>query len=210
MDYIKSFKKFQESIKIDVALIQIDLNESLGLIYDNILKSIGAQELDIYDTFHLPKDEFSDKLNLDLLSTNSEFVNSLSSIGLKNTSVVNTEDFETFLSGPCRFILIYRMEANELENPDYIIFQSWNETLGKWGDTRLFKINGEIKNFYDKLSSKVIEIDDNGDKFIYNTSNNNEWILQNSEKENDTFKKYFRKDEFERFLNDRKLNINII
>jgi hypothetical protein len=210
MQFIKSFDNFKESLRIDFALVSVDLNESLGLLYDNILKSINAEEMDIFTTFHLPKDDFADKLNLDLLHSNTEFINSLSSIGLKNTSPVNTEDFETFLSKPCRFLLIYRMEANELENPEYIIFQSWNENLSKWTDSKLYKIKGDIKNFYDKLSSKIIEIEDGGEKYIYGTSNNNEWILQNLEKENDTFKKYFRKDEFEKLINDRKLSINII
>lgn len=210
MQFIKSFDNFKESLRIDFALVSVDLNESLGLLYDNILKSINAEEMDIFTTFHLPKDDFADKLNLDLLHSNTEFINSLSSIGLKNTSPVNTEDFETFLSKPCRFLLIYRMEANELENPEYIIFQSWNENLSKWTDSKLYKIKGDIKNFYDKLSSKIIEIEDGTEKYIYGTSNNNEWILQNLEKENDTFKKYFRKDEFEKLINDRKLSINII
>lgn len=210
MNYLKKFINFKESLKIDVSLINVDLNESLGLLYDNILKSINAEEMDIFTTFHLPKEDFSDKLNLDTLHSNTEFINSLSSIGLKNTSPINTEDFETFLSKPCRFLLIYRMEANELENPEYIIFQSWNESIGKWSDSKLFKVRGDIKNFYDKLSSKIIEIEDNGDKFIYGTSNNNEWILQNSEKENEIFKKYFRKDDFEKLINDRKFLINII
>lgn len=210
MNHLKYFQAFKESMRIELSLMEIDLNESLGLLYDNILKSINAEEVDIYNTFSLPKSDFADKLNLDLLSTNPEFVNSLSSIGLKNTNVINTEDFETFLSKPCRFILIYRMEANELENPEYIIFQSWNETIGKWSDSKLFKVKGDIKNFYDKLSSKVIEIEDGTNKFIYNTSNNNEWILQNSEKENEVFKKYFRKEDFEKLLNDQKLTINII
>jgi len=210
MQFIKSFDNFKESLRIDFALVSVDLNESLGLLYDNILKSINAEEMDIFTTFHLPKDDFADKLNLDLLHSNAEFINSLSSIGLKNTSPVNTEDFETFLSKPCRFLLIYRMEANELENPEYIIFQSWNENLSKWTDSKLYKIKGDIKNFYDKLSSKIIEIEDGTEKYIYGTSNNNEWILQNLEKENDTFKKYFRKDEFEKLINDRKLSINII
>jgi len=210
MNYLKSFNNYKESIRIDVGLVSVDLYESLGLLYDNILKSVDAEEMDIFTTFHLPKEEFSDKLNLDVLHSNTEFINSLSSIGLKNTSPINTEDFETFLNRPCRFLLIYRMEANELENPDYIIFQSWNDTINKWSDSKLYKVNGDIKNFYDKLSSKVIEIEDNGDKFIYGTSNNNEWTLQNPDKENEVFKKYFRKDEFEKLINDRKFVINII
>ena len=210
MKFLKNFKKYQESIKIEFGIINIDINESLGLLYDNILKSIGAEENDIFDTFHLPKDDFADKMNLDLLTTNTEFINSLSSIGLKKSNITNSEDFETFFKKPCRFMMIYRVEANELENPNYIIFQPWSETLDKWEDCKLYKVNGDIKNFYDKLSSKVIEVQDGGDKYIYQTSNGNEWTLQNVDKSNDIFKKYFRKDEFESVLRDRKATINII
>jgi len=210
MKFLKNFKKYQESIRIELGIVNIDINESLGLLYDNVLKSIGAEEIDIFDTFHLPKDEFSDKMNLDLLTTNTEFVNSLSSIGLKKSNITNSEDFETFFKKPCRFMMIYRVEANELENPNYIIFQPWSDTLNTWEGCKLYKVNGDIKNFYDKLSSKVIEVTDGNDSYIYQTSNGNEWTLQNIEKANDTFKKYFRTDEFENLLRDRKVTINII
>ena len=143
------------------------------------------------------------------MTTNPEFINSLSSIGLKISSLQNTDDLETFVNKPCRFLFIYRIEANELENPNYLIFQSWNETLGKWDDMKTYKVDGDIKNFYDKLSSKVIEILDGEDVYIYQSANKNEWNLQNIDKESDKFKKYFRKDEFEKFINDNKFTINI-
>ena len=210
MKYIQTYRKYLESLKIDVAIINIDINESLGLYYENILKSIGAEEIDIFDTFSLPKNDFENRLNLDALTTNTEFINSLSSIGLKKSNLQNSDDLETFLNKPCRFMLIYNIEASELENPKYIIFQSFNDTINKWEDCKLYKVNGEIKNFYDKLSSRVIEIDDGENKYIYNTSNNNEWSLQNLDKETETFKKYFRKEEFEKFINNNKFKINII
>lgn len=209
MKYIKKYNKYLESIKIDVSIINVDINESLGIYYENILKSIGAEELNIFDTFSLPKDDFSDKLNLDLLTTSPEFINSLSSIGLKKSNVQNSDDYETYLNKPCRFMMIYNIESNELENPSYILFQSYNETLNKWEDVKLFKVTGDIKTFYDKLSSKVIEIDDDGEKYIYHSSNKNEWTLQNKE-EGDTYKKYFRNEDFEKLINDKKVTINII
>lgn len=210
MRFLKDFGSYKESITIQVGLIDIDINESLGLVYEHIFKSINAQEVDIFNTFYLPKEDFADKLNLDLLTTNTEFINSLSSIGLKNSNVTNSEDFETFFKRPCRFMMIYRVEANELENPSYIIFQTWNSLLNKWEDCKLYKVNGDIKNFYDKLSSKIVELKDGNDKYIYQTSNGNEWILQNSEKSNDVFKKYFRSTDFEKLIKDKKPTINII
>jgi hypothetical protein len=210
MRIIKNYEKFKESLQIDLEVIPFTIKESMGIYYENIFKSIGAEEVDIYDTFTLPKDDFRDKLTLDILSDSPDFINSLSSIGLKKSQVQNTEDFETFVTKPSRFLLIHNIESLDIENPKYILFQSWNDSLEKWEDTKLFKVNGDIKNFYDKLSSRVIEIDDGDNKYIYQTSNKNEWTLLNAEKENKYFKKYLRSDEFEELINNKGLKVNII
>ena len=125
-------------------------------------------------------------------SDNIEFINSLSSIGLKKSQVQNTDEMETFVNKPTRFMFIYNIESNELENPNFLLIQGWNDTLKRWDDSKLYKVNDNVQKFYDKLSSKVIEIDDNGEKYIYKTTNKNEWSLQNLEKENDTYKKYLQ------------------
>ena len=209
----RSFRSFKESIVIDstfVSNILVDLNESLTIWHDLILTSIGAEEVSIYDTFHLPQEQYQSKLDLEFLSNDTEFINALSSIGLKKSTIENTDDFETFVNKSCRFMLIYRIEANELENPEYLMFQIWNDTLSKWEDLKLYKVNGDIKKFYDKLSSKTIELDDSLNKYIYTTSNGNEWTLQNVEKANEEFKKYLRKDELDLLVKNKKLKITII
>ena len=84
MRYIKSYKIYKESIVVDLTFQNVEeLLESLSLWHDALLNSISAEEVDIYDTFKLPNDSFSDKLDLDTLSDNVEFINSLSSIALK-------------------------------------------------------------------------------------------------------------------------------
>ena len=197
---------------IDLSMMDtmVDLNESLSMWYDLILNSIGAEEINIFDVLNLPKDQYQSNLDVDHFSNDTEFINSLSSIGLKKSQVQNTDDFETFVNKSCRFMFIYNIEANELENPIYIIFQIWNETLNKWEDAKLYKVNDDIKKFYDKLSSKTIELDDSLNKYIYMTSNGNEWVLQNLEKENEEFKKYLRKIDLETLVKDKKLKITII
>jgi hypothetical protein len=210
MKFIKSYGEYKESIQIDLKLTEIDINESLGVFYDTIMKSIGAEEMNLFDTFELPKSEFSDKLNLDVLTTNPKFIKNLTIKNLKKSNVTNSEDFETFLNKPCKFMLIHKIDLDELQNPDFIVFQSWNDNLSNWEEPRLFKVTGDIKNFYDKLSSKVIEIEEDGKNYIYNTTNGNEWILQNPEDETEIYQKYFRKDDFQKMINDRKAKINII
>jgi hypothetical protein len=213
MIWIKSFRSFKESIVINsnfVSNILVDLNESLKIWHDLLLTSIDAEEVSIYDTFHLPREKYQNKLDLEILSNDTEFINALSSIGLKKSTIENTDGFETFVNKSCRFMLIYRIEANELENPEYLMFQIWSDTLNKWEDIKLYKVNGDIKKFYDKLSSKTIELDDSLNKYIYVTSNGNEWILQNVEKSNKEFKKYLRKDELDLLVKNKKLKITII
>ena len=107
-------------------------------------------------------------------------------------------------------MFIYDINSNELENPVYITFQVWNETNKNWEDVKLFKINGDVKKFYDKLSSKTIEVADGDENYIYTTSDGNTWELQNLDKENDIYKRFFRKDELQSLLNERKVKLSII
>jgi hypothetical protein len=210
MRVIKKYSEFKESLLIDLGMSNIDIFESMNIWHDVLLTSIKAEEKDILSTFNLPRDFQKDKLNLDFLSDNIEFINSLSSIGLKKSSIQKTDDFQTFVDKPCKFMFIYNLESNELENPNFILFQVWNQTLNKWGDLKLYKINDDVKKFYDKLSSKVIEIVDGDINYIYQTSNGNDWELQNLDSENDTYKRFFRKEELQKLLDNKKVSIKII
>lgn len=207
MKFIKGYNNFKESILIDLNIQSVaDILESLSVWDDSLLSAIGAEEVNIFDTFKLPIDEFKDKMDLDSLEDNVDFINSLSSIALKKSEVKFSDDYETFISKPCRFMLIYNINSNELENPSYLIFQSWNETLSKWEDVKLYKVNGDIQRFYDKLISRTIEIDG---EYIY-SNQGNEWILQNKEKATDIYKQVLRKNEMEDFLNNNKVKVNIL
>lgn len=211
MRKIKNYKEFKESLVIDLGFQNIeDLLESLTIWHDALLSSVGAEEVDIFDTLKLPTDDFSDKLDLDILGDNVEFINSLSSIALKKSQLQNSDDYQTFLNKPCRFMFIYDINSNELENPVYIMMQVYNDTLRKWDDAKIYKIKDDVKKFYDKLTSRTIEIVDGDQNYIYETSNGNEWVLQNKDKENDVYKSVFRKEELQELLKDRNIKINII
>ena len=158
----------------------------------------------------LPQDDFSDKLDLDSIGDNVEFINSLSSIALKKSPIQNSDDFQTFLNKPCRFMFLYDINSNELENPVYIMMQVYNDTLSSWDTLKIYKIQDDVKKFYDKLTSRTIEIVDGDQNFIYTTSNGNEWVLQNKDVENDVYKQTFRKEELEDLVKDRKIKINVI
>ena len=211
MKYLKNYTLYKESILVDLAYQDvIELVESLTIWHDALLSALSAEEVDMFDTFNLPVDDFKDKLDLDALENNVEFINSLSSIALKKSALQHSDDYSTFLNKPCKFMFIYGINRNELENPDYLLFQSWNETLDKWEEVKSYKINDEVKKFYDKLSSRTIELVDGDQNYIYTTNNGNEWVLQNSDKENDIYKKVFRKEEFQDFIKERKIKVNII
>jgi hypothetical protein len=206
---LKSYKQFFDSLQIDLSVNLIDINESLAMMYDSIMKSIGAEEMDIFKTFKLPLD-YTDKLDLEFLHDDIIFINSLASIGLKKSVLQKSDDYETYLNKPCRFMMIYNVESNELEDPVFILIQSWNDSIEKWENLKLYKFNGDVKKFYDKLSSKIIEIELEDEKYIYNSTNKNEWLLQNSEKANKKFKKYLRKEELEELLKDRRIKLRIV
>jgi hypothetical protein len=211
MKKIKTYNQFKESILIDLSFQNVeDLLESLTIWYDALLSSVGAEEVNIFDTLKLPTDDFTNKLDLDLLHDNVEFINSLSSIALKKSQLENSDDYETFLNKPCKFMFLFDINSNELENPLYILMQVYNETLRKWDDVKIYRINDDVKKFYDKLTSRTIEIVDGDENYIYTTANGNEWILQNSDRENDVYKKSFRKEELQDLLSQKNVSVNIL
>ncbi len=210
MRKIKRYSEFRESIVIDLGLFSVDIFESMNIWHDVLLSSISAKEEDIFDAFNLPREQYTDKLDLDYLSDNIEFINSLSSIALKKSAIQNTDDFQTFVNKPCKFMFIYNINSNELENPLYIVFQVWNSTVNKWDQSKLFKVNDDVKKFYDKLTSKTIEITDGDTNYIYQTANGNDWELQNLDAENDTYKRFFRKEELQKLLDEKKVKISIL
>jgi hypothetical protein len=210
MRKIKTYKQFKESLVIDLNFQNVeDLLESLTIWHDALLNAIRAEEQDIFSTLKL-SDDFIDKLQFDDLQDSVEFINTLSSIALKKSTVQNSDDYQTFLNKPCKFMFLFDINSNELENPNYLLFQVWNDTLDKWNDVKLYKINEDIRRFYDKLTSRTIEIVDGDQNYIYSSYNANEWTLQDTNKENDIYKKTFRKEEMQDFLKDRNVKVNII
>lgn len=209
IDIIIEFNIEGRSDETDSKQIE-ELLESLNVWHDALLTSIDAEEVDIFNELKLPKDIFFDKLDLEFLDDNVEFINSLSSLALKKSESKNSDDFETFVNKPCKFMFIYDINSNELENPVYLLFQVWNESLSRWNDVKLYKIKEDVKRFYDKLTSRTIEILDGDENFIYGTSNGNEWILQNINKENDIYKKSFRKEELQDLIKDRNIKVNVV
>ena len=209
MKFLKKYSSFLESLQIDLTYQVVDLMESLNIWHDVLLSSIGAEQVDIFQTLSLPE-EFKNKLDIDFLNDNIEFLNSLASIGLKKSAIQNTDDFQTFVNKPCKFMLIYDINSNELENPEYMLFQVYNAALQKWDETKLYKITDDIKKFFDKLTSRTLEVIDGDQNFIYVTTNGNDWELQNLAKENDTWKRFLRKEDLQKLLDDKKVKLNII
>ena len=213
MKWIKKYARFKESLNINFSN-QINLVESLLKNHDNLLGSISAEEVNMIDTLFLDADKYKNKIDLDLLSSSSEigvdFINSLSSIGLKKSSIQNSDDFENFMNKPCKFMFIYKIESNELENPEYILFQNWNETIKKWDDLKMYSVKDNIQKFYDKLTSRTIEIIDGDKNYIYTTSNVNDWVLQNSYNEDETYKRSLRKEDIQKVLDERNIEYKVI
>ena len=209
MKWIRNFTQYKESLNIDLSLNKIDLMESLNIWQDVLLSSINASKVDFKETFNLD-DKLFQKFDAKELFDNTVFINSLSSIGLKKSQLQNTDDFETFINKSCRFFFIYNIESNELENPKFLVFQTRNRSLEKWEEAELYKVNDNVQKFYDKLTSRTIELIDGDQNYIYTTSNGNDWQLQNLDKENDIYTRVLRKEELQKILDEKKITLNII
>ncbi len=215
MRIIKSYHKFKESLVIDLSIQNVeDLLESLTIFQDALLAAIGAEEVDIYDKLKLPKEDFSDKMDLNILADNVEFINSLTSIRLKKSPIQYSKDFQTFLNRQCKFMFIYDVtNTHELQDPVYLIMQDWEDEkeggIGRWNPLKIYKVKYGSK-FYDALTFRVIVINDGGEEYTYETSNGNEWVSLYKDRVNDVYKDVMRKEELQQALKTRNATVSIL
>ena len=123
----------------------------------------------------------------------------------------STKEYETFLKNSLnvRYFLIFKNDQSELERPKYIFIQVREN--GKWKPIELYKVKSDMKNFYDLLTNKKIEIKLDNKNYIYTTTNGgNDWTLQNLQNQDTTFKKIMRGEEINKILKTPNITIEEI
>lgn len=177
---------------------------------DDLLKSINAEQVLMGDEFNFNSEKFSD---IDSLAQNGNFLSKLDEKGYKRNNVEYSQDCETFLEkrSDIKFFLIFHKDDSELDpKPDFIVIQSKSKD-NNWGSIKMYKIKENIRNFYDKLSSKTIELKKADINYIYRTSNGgNDWTLQNIQNKNASFKDIMSNDEIKATLSDGSVEMKII
>lgn len=206
---IKTYKQFlKENIE---TLKDADVLESIVTDSESLLKSINAQEVHMGDVIEFNSENFN---NIDELVKDQNFLRKLDSKGYKKNNVEYSKDCETFLERAMdiKFFLIFNKEDSELDpKPEYIVFQNKEKVKNDWNKIKIYKVNDNIRNFYDNLSSKTIEIIKNGKNYIFRTSNaGNDWKLQNIQNKDTEFKDIMSNDELKVKLQDGNTIVKVI
>jgi len=216
---MKILKKYNQFISENVfteeivdTFNDIDILESIVTDTDSLLNSIQAEEFDLYSVFELDKNKFNFE-TIEDLHKNEHFDKVLEQGNLKKETIESTMESETFIDKAIdiKFFLIHKKDDNQLSQPIAIIFQSKLRKNTKWDEIKAYKVKEDMKKFYDKLSSKTIEIKKGNKNYIYNTSNSgNDWQLSSPNK-SDIFKEYMNKKDIKALLKDHNdVSITII
>jgi len=205
---------FETATEMKEVFNDADILESIVTDSDALLKSIEAQEVDIFTTFGLNPDKLKSNFNIQELYDNDIFNSQLSKKGYKKNELESTEETETFIEETVqiKFFSIYSKTQSELEQPKYIIYQSKSKKSNKWDNVKSYSVNGDMQKFYNKLTNKTIEIKKDDKTYIYQTSNSgNDWgLMKNKEKTTDRFKEFMSNDDIKGILVDNDVSITII
>lgn len=172
-----------------------------------LLQSIDAKKVDLYYTLGLDKDKFLNK-PIDEIYNDSDFNQKLYDKKLKKEELISTLDTESFLKEQYDFKCFLLIERNmtKIDNPKYLILQYMKNNT--WSEVFMYEVNNSIRNFFEKLTSKTIEILDDNHNYIYQTSNSgNNWILQNIENKTNIYKETLDKKEMKEIIKDKKYNV---
>lgn len=217
MKHINNFNLFLYESTIEMIEIfnDADILESIVTDTNDLLKSINAEEIDIFYTFNIDPNDYDRNINIENLFDDENFNKKLSRKKLKKNAIEYSEESETFIDKTMfiKFFTINKDSDSELEKPEYIIFQSKEKNSNNWNELKCYKVNEDMKKFYDKLTNKTIEIKKNDKTYIYQTSNSgNDWILQKheDEQETDDFKEYMTNDSIKAILKDKDVSVTIL
>lgn len=192
--------------------VEINILESIITDSDVLLKSIKAEEVDLFKIFELSETTLKPNYNIEDLLKSKEFLNKVNNKQMKLSKIEETEDSETFIENTfdVKFILVHKKNNSELEKPEFIIFQFRKKVENKWGDVKCYRVNGDIQNLYDNLTNKTIEFKKGNKTYIYYTSNSgNNWQLKNTELKDEQFLDLMDKDQIKMILQDKDILITI-
>ena len=166
------------------------INEAIDTNLTELLNSVNSHKKDFYE-IEVNISKYDD---IDFLYEDAEFNNKLYDKKLKKSELQSSLDLETFLIGDIIFFLLYDRNTSKLGNPKYIILQY--KIKDRWSDIRLYSVEGNIRNFFEKLTAKTIELIDKDNSYTYQTTNSgNNWKLLNIERKNDTYKETLENEE---------------
>jgi len=206
---------FENYIEMEEIFNDADILESIVTDSDALLKTIEAEEVDLYITFNINPDNIKRNINIQELYDNKLFNKQLSNNEYKKNEIESTDESETFIEETLliKFFSIYKKSQSEIEQPKFIIYQSKKKKSSNWDDLKIYKVNGNMQKFYNKLTNKSIEINKKDKTYIYSTSNSgNDWQLQKNSKnqDNKTFKDYMSNNDIKAILIDDDVSITII
>lgn len=211
------FESYLETIENIPMVADIEILESIVVDSDILMSNVNAELIKFQDfPFDFNIKKYNDDYTIERLRENSDFNENLSKQELFISELNSTKDYDTFLVDEIKYMLIHKRvnrEMNKLEkltDPTYIIFQTKDiDNLWKRDKIKIYKINGNFSNFYKKLNSKTIELIKNDKKYIY-VSNGKNWILQNIQNKDLTFKNIITSDDIKIILKNRDVTITII
>jgi len=184
MNIIKTFEQYHNDL-------HIDLNE--------LIKNSKLIELDFESVFN------TFDTDLDHLLENPKFLKELNENDLVATDIKDTKDFATLADKDFKYVLLNVINdnpKNKMQKTKYILLQE--ESSDK---IRLFDVTKNLKQFFNKLTNKIIKVTDknSGKTYIYVTYNGGKnWELQNTRDKTNIFKKILDLDELLKILNNVK------
>lgn len=153
------------------AALRDSLDEAISDELNPLLSSIHAKRIELRGL------SVSD--TLESLAQSAPFEEVLKGRKLRRGRLISTEDFEVFTRFKLKFLPVYREGDLDIADPVYLLLQE--ETDEGWSLVQAYAVHGDIVKLYDALTARTIELSNDGESYVYETSNSGKnWTLKNA------------------------------